>query len=171
MTAQPAPDRGRVYTEFIHAELEREHARRASAQSRASALSGFGTGAVGLAGAGLVFVFGQGHALTLAATLLLLVTLIAFIVSTGLAARVFAIGHTYAVSDAGGYRQMVGPRWADSEEAARRATAAFASRTLTTLRTGNNRSAALLEWAGYLQVGGLTTLAFALVIEFAGALA
>jgi len=170
-TALATSDRGRVYTDFIFAELEREHERRASAQSRASSLSGFGTGAVSLAGAGLVFVFGQGHAITPVATVLLLVTLVAFIVSTGLAARVFAIGHTYRVPDAKGYRVMVGSRWSDSEEAARRATAAFAVRTITTLRAGNNRSATLLEWAGYLQVEGLAALGLALVVEFIRALA
>ncbi|MFS0700024.1 hypothetical protein AB6N24_08650 [Cellulomonas sp. 179-A 4D5 NHS] len=158
---------GQTYYEYVLAELAREHERRSSAQSRASSLGSFGSGAVALATAALTLSLGNDYRVSAWGSALLALALGAFLASTVMAVHVFAVGQRYEVSNEWTLRELLTSHWTDSEPAARNHVASAAVSTLIALRSGNNGGADRLAVAGYLQAGGLGLLTAVVVVEYA----
>jgi len=164
-------DEGRVYYDFLRSELDREYERRASLQSRAVSLSGFGSAAIAMAGAVWALAFGKGETLNRWATVTLLVALLAFLGSALIAVTVFAIGQRpYKVADGATQSKMLSVHWGDTESAARRVAGTMVSSTLLSLRAGNNTSSGRVISAGWLQAAGLAAVIAVVLIQFAQAI-
>ena len=145
-------DQGSVYVDFIAAELRREYERRDKIDTRAAGTVTGAAGLITISLATLAIIEGKDFTVHGIVAVCVVVTLIAFLVSAALAILA-AFNWPYYVTTSKTMAGMLSsPHWQDSEVTARNFTSQINSRTLFSLRAGNNRKADLFLAALVCQV-------------------
>jgi hypothetical protein len=153
---------GATYAAFIQSELDREHERRGSVNSRAATAITSATGLVTLTLAAVAVIKGESTLLHGAAEAWLVVGVAALLVAAILAV-LSGVNWRYHVTTAETLAEMRTTHWGDSEVTASNVVAHCNILTVTSLRAGTNVKMTLLLSAYGVQVLAIAALAVAFI--------
>jgi hypothetical protein len=156
-------DQGTQYTAYIAAELEREIARRDSANTRAAAALTGATGLVTLVLALFAVFLGKDVLLTGGAKVFIVVAVLALLMAGGCAVAAIRPRGEDLISTKT-LRTLIDDQWMDTEPSARNQTARLVIDTIETLRLGSTSKGKWLLAAAILQLVAVSALAVSTVI-------
>lgn len=158
--------RGETYSAFIKEQLDAEYDRRASLDARGIAVITTSGVLATLVFGAAAFALGRDYVPSILGRGLVVAGLILFCGAT-LFALIASALRGYDVAKRARLDEMTSnSHWMDSEEEARRSTAASNTATIKSLREGNDQKATRLVIALVLQFLAISCLMFAVVVEF-----
>jgi hypothetical protein len=156
-------EQGTEYGKFIQNELNFEHERRDTVNSRAATAVTSATGLVTVTLAVVAVLKGQHFTFHGASLVLLAIGLLAFLIS-GVLAVLAGLNWRYDVASIDALRQMSTDRWIDRETTARSLIAQCNVHTINSLRAGNNIKFIFLLAAGFAQIAAILALSFSVLV-------